>query len=90
VLVDKQGPEQIQTIVRKCIEDDDTRIADLHLWSIGPKIYAVIVSVVADDPQPPAHYKELIPSSLGLVHVTVEVHPCSAENLVSKTSTYGT
>ncbi|MFV1967772.1 MAG: CDF family Co(II)/Ni(II) efflux transporter DmeF [Pirellulaceae bacterium] len=85
VLLDKQGPEEIQTIIKDSIEDDDNRVADLHFWSIGPNIYAVIVSVVAHDPKPPKHYKELIPASLGLVHVTVEVHECIEEEKVSGT-----
>ncbi|MFV2066843.1 MAG: CDF family Co(II)/Ni(II) efflux transporter DmeF, partial [Pirellulales bacterium] len=80
VLLDEQGPEEIQTRIRQCIEDDDNRVSDLHLWSIGPNIYGVIISVVAHDPQPPEHYKELIPSNLGLVHVTIEVHECIEEH----------
>lgn len=76
VLLDKQGPETLQAQIRQCIEDDDNRVVDLHLWSIGPNIYSAIISVVAHDPQPPEYYKALIPSNLGLEHVTVEVHEC--------------
>jgi cation diffusion facilitator family transporter len=76
VLLDEQGPETIRTHIRESIEDDDNSVADLHLWSIGPNIYGVIVSVVTRDPRSPDHYKALIPSNLGLVHVTVEVHSC--------------
>ncbi|MGD2138525.1 MAG: CDF family Co(II)/Ni(II) efflux transporter DmeF [Gammaproteobacteria bacterium] len=76
VLLDEQGPEAIRARIRESIEDHDNRVTDLHLWSIGPGIYCVIVSVVTHDPQPPEHYKALIPGNLGLVHVTVEVHPC--------------
>lgn len=76
VLLDKQGPEHFQTQIKQCIEEDDNRVVDLHLWPIDPNIYGVIIAVVAHDPQPPEHYKEFIPSNLGLVHVTVEVHEC--------------
>ena len=76
VLLDEQGPESIRTGIRDAIEDDDNRVTDLHLWSIGPNIYGAIISVVAHDPQTPEYYKTLIPPGLGLVHVTVEVHPC--------------
>jgi len=79
VLLDKQGPEHIRTKIKQSIEHDDNRVADLHLWSIGPNIYGVIVSVVAHDPQSPEHYKELFPSNLNLAHVTVEVHHCNEE-----------
>jgi cation diffusion facilitator family transporter len=80
VLLDEQGPEAIRTRIRESIEDDDSSVADLHLWSIGPNIYGVIVSVVAHDPRSPEHYKALIPVNLGLVHVTVEVHSCIGWN----------
>ncbi|NQU29836.1 MAG: CDF family Co(II)/Ni(II) efflux transporter DmeF [Anaerolineae bacterium] len=77
VLLDKQGPDEVRAKVREGIErDGDSRVADLHLWSIGPNIYSVIISVVAHDPQLPDYYKASIPSGLGLEHVTVEVQQC--------------
>jgi cation diffusion facilitator family transporter len=77
VLLDRQGPAHIWETVRDSIEgQDDNRVADLHLWSVGPGIYAAIVSVVSHAPRPPGWYKALIPGGLGLVHVTVEVHRC--------------
>ena len=80
VLLDNQGPEHLLSKITQCIEDDNNKITDLHLWSIGPNIYSVIISVVARTPQPPEYYKDLIPSSLGLVHLTVEVHEWIQEN----------
>lgn len=75
VLLDKRGSEEIITKIKNCIEKDESeRISDLHFWSIGPNINAVIITVVTSDPKPPEHYKQLIPSDLNLVHVTVEVH----------------
>jgi Co/Zn/Cd efflux system component len=80
VLLDRQGPEHARATLRKCIEsDDDSRVADLHLWSVGPNIYSAILSIVTHHPRPPEHYKQLIPSGLGLVHVTVEVRQCPPE-----------
>lgn len=77
VLLDRQGSAEIRSKIRDSIESDgDSRVADLHLWSIGPNIYGLIVSVVAHEPQPPEYYKESLPSGLGLEHVTVEVHRC--------------
>jgi cation diffusion facilitator family transporter len=75
VLLDERGSERIIKKIKNCIEKDESnRISDLHLWSVGPNINAVIISVVTSDPKPPEHYKQLIPSDLNLVHVTVEVH----------------
>lgn len=75
VLVDGQAPESIESRVRQCIEaHGNTRVADLHLWSIGPSIYSAALTVVADSPKPPHVYKQSIPEALGVVHMTVEVH----------------
>jgi cation diffusion facilitator family transporter len=78
VLLDKQAPEAIRNAVREAIEvRDGDRVADLHVWSIGPDIYAAEIALVSYDPQQPDHYKELIPEKLGIVHMTVEVQPCT-------------
>lgn len=75
ILLDKQCPEHLREAVRDSIERaDGSRVADLHLWAIGPGIYSAIISLVASDPRPPDYYKELIPLELGLVHVTCEVY----------------
>jgi cation diffusion facilitator family transporter len=77
VLLDQQGPVYLRQAVRAAIEgQDDNRISDLHLWSIGPGIFAAAISIVTDTPKPPDEYKRLLPDRLGLVHATVEVHPC--------------
>ncbi|MFO7715279.1 CDF family Co(II)/Ni(II) efflux transporter DmeF [Desulfosarcina sp.] len=75
VLLDGQAPADIQQKVLDGIgKNDDNRVIDLHLWAVGPGIYAAIVSVVAKVPQSPDYYKQLIPSDVKLVHVTVEVN----------------
>jgi cation diffusion facilitator family transporter len=78
VLLDQQAPAAVRNAVREAIEaHEGDRIADLHVWSIGPDIYAAAIALVSYEPKPPAHYKELIPKELGIVHVTVEAHPCT-------------
>lgn len=75
VLLDRQASVDIQQKVVDGIEKNgDNRVADLHLWTVGPDIYAAIVSVVTEIPKPPEYYKQLIPSGLKFVHVTVEVN----------------
>ena len=77
VLLDKQGPGSIQRSIREGIErDGDSRVVDLHVWSIGPGVYSAIISVVAHAPRSPDWYKATIPSGLRLEHVTVEVQQC--------------
>jgi cation diffusion facilitator family transporter len=77
VLLDRQAPASIHEAIQASIEHHaDNRIADLHVWAIGSEAYAGIISLVTDDPKPPAYYKTLLPDGLGVVHTTVEVHQC--------------
>ena len=70
-------PKRIRNGVREAIEaHDGDRVADLHVWSIGPDIYAADIAVVSDQPQQPDHYRRLIPHDLQVVHATIEVHRC--------------
>ena len=77
ILLDHQAPGVMLEQTRAAIESvDDIRIADLHIWSIGPGIYSAILAVVSDTPKQPEYYKSLIPKDLGIVHTIVEVHLC--------------
>lgn len=79
VLLDRQAPGEMRTAITASIESqDDNRVCDLHLWAIGPGIFAAAISIVTASPKPPTEYKKLLPDHLGLVHATVEVHPCEA------------
>ncbi|MCL4203333.1 MAG: CDF family Co(II)/Ni(II) efflux transporter DmeF [Pirellulaceae bacterium] len=75
ILLDRQGPADIREQIRASIESDgDSRIADLHLWSIGPNLYAAVITVVARAPSTPDQYKARLPDHLGLAHISVEIH----------------
>ncbi len=77
VLVDAQAPEPVCQAITDAIEGGGSdRVADLHVWSIGPGARATILAVVTDTPQAPDHYRDRLPDHLGLVHVSVEVHHC--------------
>ena len=77
ILLDHQAPGVMLEQTRAAIESvDDNRIADLHIWSIGPGIYSATLAVVSDTPRQPEYYKTLIPKDLGIVHTVVEVHLC--------------
>src|SRR5690625_2401825 len=76
VLLDHQRSDLAQD-VRRSIENDDARISDLHLWTIGPNIHAAIVSIVSYDPKSPGVYKQRIQARCpSVVHVTVETQRC--------------
>lgn len=77
VLLDRSVDPTVREGVRRAIEGEaDNRLADFHVWAIGPGIYAAALSVVTHDPMPPQHYKDLIPDDLGIEHATIEVHRC--------------
>jgi cation diffusion facilitator family transporter len=95
VLLDRQGPAHVVEAIIESVESDgDSRVADPHLWSIGPGIYAAILKVVAHNPASPEAYKARIPLTLGLEHVSVEVCACAVDSALcertpSCTSTQG-
>jgi cation diffusion facilitator family transporter len=79
VLLDLQAPDEVLGAIRKSIESEgDNRVSDLHVWSVGPGIYAAEIAVVSSRPRDPDEYCKLLPGKLGLVHVTVEAHRCAA------------
>lgn len=79
-LVDAPTDATLAERVRAAIESDgDARLADLHVWQVGPAAWSAVLSVVADRPLPPALYRERLRSLPVLQHVTVEVHRCRGE-----------
>jgi len=77
VLLDMRPGESTAGEIRRRLEQSgDDRLADLHLWRVGPGHYAAVMSLVSDRPQPPLFYKEQLAGIPGLSHVTVEVQPC--------------
>ncbi len=80
VLLDAEFAGTRDRAIRGALERGTSdRVADLHVWRIGPRHAAAIVSVVTGDPRPPDHYRERLRAFEDLVHVTVEVnaHPSS-------------
>ena len=77
VLLDHQIPPDIQKRIIGILESyKDTKVTDLHIWSIGPGIYSSEIGIVTKYPESPNKYKALIPQDSGVVHTTIEVHQC--------------
>jgi len=76
VLLDTVPDPALAERIRERIETGGDRLADLHLWQVGPGHAAVIMSVVSDAPQAPSIYKQRLNDLAGLSHVTVEVNQC--------------
>jgi cation diffusion facilitator family transporter len=78
VLLDMQAPGEVIEAIRNAIESEgDNRVSDLHVWSVGPGIYAAEIAIVSSEPLDPDSYYSLLPMELGLVHVTFETHLCA-------------
>lgn len=77
ILLDAAPSGDTTEAVRRAIEaEPDNRIADLHVWRVGPGHLAAVVTVVTHHPRAPAHYKALLAGIPCLSHVTVEVELC--------------
>jgi len=75
ILLDGSAEGSVIRRIRELIEtDDDTRIADLHVWKVGPSAYAVILSLVTHTARSPEHYKEKLSAIRHLDHITVEIN----------------
>jgi cation diffusion facilitator family transporter len=73
-LLDHQASPQIVESVRHSVEKtDEIMIADCHVWSIGPNIYSVILSVVTSKGVTAEEIKSQLDASQ-FSHITVEVH----------------
>ncbi|WP_049264033.1 CDF family Co(II)/Ni(II) efflux transporter DmeF [Pseudomonas aeruginosa] len=65
--------EEVRQEIREAVEPTGSEVTDLHVWQVGPGHFAAIVSLVAREPQEPAHYKALLAHIHELSHVTIEV-----------------
>ncbi len=74
VLLDRQAPDATRSALRAAMERGGDRVVDLHVWSIAPGGHAAIVSVVTDEPRPAGEYHARVPDTLGILHLSVEVH----------------
>ena len=80
VLLDMRPEEIARAIAERLEGAGGDRIADLHLWRVGPGHHAAVLSIVCDRPEPPARYKARLAGIPGLSHVTVEVLACPGEH----------
>lgn len=79
VLLDIVPDEEAARDILRRLEADGDRVADFHLWQVGPGHRAAVLSIVTDRPQPPSAYKRRLRGVRGLSHVTIEVEPCTPD-----------
>ena len=78
VLLDAASDQPLAAAIRSRLEQGHDRIADLHVWRVGPGHHAAIVALVSDAPLPVEQYKARLADLARLSHVTVEIHRCDA------------
>jgi cation diffusion facilitator family transporter len=76
-LLDVVSSPHHERIVRERLEAiDDVRVADLHVWELGPGRRSCIVSVVTARPREVSDYRDAVLSALDISHLTIEIHCC--------------
>ncbi len=75
VLLDRQAKPEVLEDIRAALEADGaTTVTDLHVWSIGPGIFAAEITLTHPNGHEPQHYRSLLHGKHGLMHLTVEVN----------------
>ena len=74
ILLDHQAAQELRDRVLTLLAADaNVVVSDLHLWAIGPDIFALAMTVVTDRPSAVAIYKQRLAAEHRIVHVTIEV-----------------
>ena len=73
ILLDMNPDRRLAEDLRKTIESEGDRLADLHLWRLGPGHIGAIVSVVTGQRRGPDFYRARLGHFGMLSHVTIEV-----------------
>jgi cation diffusion facilitator family transporter len=76
-LLDVVSSPKHEEVVRKQLEAiDDVKVADLHVWELGPGRRSCIVSVVTATPRELDFYRDAVLAALPVAHLTIEIHRC--------------
>lgn len=83
ILLDKNiALEKTKGIIDAIESDSDNRIADIHVWKVGPADYAAMISLVTQYPKDSEYYKKLLSKYNELSHITIEVNHCEGESCI--------
>ena len=73
ILLDMTPDTALLARIRRRVEADGDRVADLHLWRLGPGHLGAIVTIVTERSRDPSFYRAQLECFPSLSHVTVEV-----------------
>lgn len=77
ILLDGGVADAVKARIRGLIEgDNESRVTDLHLWRVGSKDMALIVSVVTGTGRSAEEYRARLQELPDVAHVSIEVHFC--------------
>jgi cation diffusion facilitator family transporter len=83
-LLDVVSSPKHEEVVRRQLEAiDDVKVADLHVWELGPGRRSCIVSVVTATPRSLAYYRDAVLAALPVAHLTIEIHQCELPHAVA-------
>lgn len=77
ILLDMNPDRRLAGSIRQVVEAGGDRIADLHLWRLGPGHLGAILSVMTDQARNAAYYRDRLKHFKTLSHLTIEVSPTS-------------
>jgi cation diffusion facilitator family transporter len=73
ILLDMNPDHDMADEIRQAVEASGDKVADLHLWRLGPGHLGAILSVATASQRNESHYRDRLSSFEALSHVTVEV-----------------
>ena len=75
VLLDVSPGQALSAVIRRRVETNGDRIADLHVWRVGPGHNAASLVVGGVNGLPPSAYRARLEGIPTLSHLTIEVEP---------------
>jgi cation diffusion facilitator family transporter len=75
ILLDMNPDRRMADNLKQAIEGNGDRIADLHLWRLGPGHLGAIVCVDTHEPRGADYYRAKLARFKSLSHITIEVRP---------------
>ena len=73
ILLDMNPDRQMAGKIRAAVEEDGDRLADLHLWRLGPGHLGAIISVIAPADRREAYFRAKLARFRSVSHLTIEV-----------------
>jgi cation diffusion facilitator family transporter len=73
ILLDRIPDRRLASDLRRTIESDGSKLADLHLWRLGPGHLGAILSVCPQERRSAGYYREKLARFSSLSHLTIEI-----------------